>query len=373
MEPRSISIQPSEHHSYPYSFFLGHGNVKQDLQTFLSTLPDHRIAIIADNTVTELWGEQMEMVLKLIGREAAFLTFSAGEQNKNQKTVTKLQHALLKQRFGRDTLIIALGGGVTGDIAGFIASTFLRGVPYIQVPTTLLAMIDSSVGGKVGIDTPHGKNLIGSFYQPGVVIADLVFLSTLPSEHIKNGLFEAIKLFYVSNSKSLGLLHPLDLERPLENPEVLAEIIWRSVRGKAFVVERDEQEQNERRILNFGHTIGHALELVSNYELLHGFAVAYGILVEAEIAEQLGILSRQSYLTVRDLLASFGIQGAAVKKYPAEEVLLATRGDKKARGGRPHYVLLNSIGSVHVVDGQYAHPVDDEVVKRALDVVSTAS
>lgn len=366
MKTRSFLVRV---HNDSYPFVLG-SNLEQELQKVVLGYSGHRIAIIADTTVAKLWGKEIVSTLKKIGRQALLLPFTGGERNKNQKTVTALQHELLKRRFGRDTLIVALGGGVTGDIAGFVASTVLRGIPFIQIPTTLLAGVDSSVGGKVGIDTPYGKNLIGQFHQPRAVISDMRFLSTLPKQHIVNGLFEAIKLFIISDKESLGLVAQLNLNDPLTKPTVLREIIWRSVRGKALVVKRDEHEKNERKTLNFGHTIGHALELISEYRLLHGFGVAYGMLVETKISELLGILSAKDGDYIRDCLASFGIHGGEIRKYRTREIIAATRGDKKIRGGKPHYVLLESIGSVHIKAGQYAHPVTDAIVKEALRAVT---
>ena len=187
--------------SYPIQ--VGH-NIDAELLKAVEGNYAH-LAVITDATVKKLWGKKISTVLEKSGKPVSLFSFPAGETNKNQKTVTNLQHALLKQRLGRDTLIVALGGGVVGDIAGFVAATFLRGVPFIQVPTTLLAMVDSSIGGKVGIDTPYGKNMIGAFHQPRLVIIDLKFLETLPQKQIINGLMEAVKTFFTSDKEALSL------------------------------------------------------------------------------------------------------------------------------------------------------------------------
>jgi len=326
-----------------------------------------RIAIIADTTTRRLFGNRILRLLGKSGRLAELLSIPPGERSKNEKTVSAIQHALLKKRFGRDTVVIALGGGVVGDVAGYVAATYLRGVPYIQVPTTLLAMVDSSVGGKVGVDTKYGKNMIGAFYQPRAVIADLAFVSTLSKEQVVNGLIEAVKKFMTSEKGSLAFVEKLDSAHPLKRPRVLQEIVYRSVRIKARVVMKDEEEKNERRILNFGHTIGHAVEFLSGYRLPHGYAVAYGMLVEARVAELLGILPVSERVAIDRYLARFGIKPSGLKKYPVTKVLRVIRGDKKTRRGIPHYVLLNSIGSVYVKGRQYAHPVPERIIRKAYE------
>lgn len=343
-------------------------NLERELVRAVKKEGERRVAIIADSRTQKLFGRHVVRLLKKAGRDVSMVAFRKGERYKNQKTVSMLQHALLKRRFGRDTLIIALGGGVVGDVAGYCAATYLRGVPYIQVPTTLLAIVDSSVGGKVGIDTPHGKNLIGAFYQPRAVVADLSYIAHLSKDQIVNGLVEALKKFLTSEKRSLASIKKLNLAHPLKTPRILQEIAYRSVSLKARVVMQDEEEKNERRILNFGHTIGHALEFVSKYKLPHGFAVGYGMLVEARIAEHLGLLRESDRSALEAYLADLGIRAAAIKKFSISKVLEAARGDKKVRRGDPHYVLLSSLGSVYTKGGQYAHPVPERVVREAYEL-----
>ncbi|OGG79611.1 3-dehydroquinate synthase [Candidatus Kaiserbacteria bacterium RIFCSPLOWO2_01_FULL_54_13] len=361
VSPKRLSVRVRDT-SYP--IIIG-THLEKELISAVEREGKSRVAIIADTTTRKLFSGRIARLLKRKGRSVDVLSFPTGEQNKNMKTVARLQHSLLEKRFGRDTLIIALGGGVVGDAAGFVAATYLRGVPYIQVPTTFLAIVDSSVGGKVGVDTRYGKNMIGAFYQPRAVVADLSFLSSLSKQQIVNGLVETIKKFMTSEKRSLPLALKLDPKRPLKMPRLLQEIAYRSVRIKARVVMSDEEEKNERRILNFGHTVGHAIELLSRYRLPHGFAVGYGILVETKISELLGVLSAKDCRAVVSYLGRFGIEASAIKKYPVGKVLQAIKGDKKARRGIPHYVLLKSIGSVYTKGGQYAHPVPDAVVRKA--------
>src|SRR3989344_7544516 len=212
-----------------YTIIVG-TNLEKELVAAVQNLGADRIAVISDETVGLKWGEGVAGVLS-----AELLTFPAGEKNKTQETVSALQSELLKKRFGRDTIIVALGGGVVGDVAGYVAATFLRGVPYIQVPTTLLAMVDSSIGGKVGVDTEYGKNTVGAFWQPSAVIADLRFLEGLPPRELTSGLLEAIKSFFTSDSDGLRAVDALDQKEPLTSPEHLQEIVVRSVRFKSGV------------------------------------------------------------------------------------------------------------------------------------------
>ena len=341
-------------------------DLEKELLSVVQKEPCSRIAIITDGTVRRLWGTQLVRTLKRAKKSVELFSFPSGERNKNQKTVTAMQHELMKRGFGRDTLISAFGGGVVGDVAGFVAATYVRGVPYIHVPTTLLAMVDSSIGGKVGVDTPYGKNTVGAFWQPKAVISDLRFLKGLPKTQLISGLLEAIKSFFTSDSGSLSLAKMLDLDDPLRTANVLERIVYASVAHKAGVIARDEREENERKVLNFGHTIGHAIEFLSGFTIPHGCAVGYGMLVETKIAELLGHLSAKDRAAVHDYLAAFGIRGNAISRFSIPAILKTTRSDKKTRGGIPHYVLLSSLGSVYKKNGRYAHPVKDAVVSRAL-------
>ncbi|MDO8561340.1 MAG: 3-dehydroquinate synthase [bacterium] len=367
-QPKRLTVQIGERSKYPV--IIGAGLEKEIISALEREGQNRRVVVIADNRVKKMFGQNLLSTIKKTGRPVELIHFPHGERNKNQETVTALQHALLKKHYGRDTLIIALGGGVVGDVAGFVAATYLRGVPYIQMPTTLLAMVDSSVGGKVGIDTPFGKNTIGAFYQPKAVIADINFLSRQSRKEIINGLMEAIKTFFTSDKDALSLAIELNLDSPLKTPSLLQEIIFRSVQIKAGIAERDEREKNERRVVNFGHTIGHSLELLSGYRMPHGYAVGYGMLVETKIAELLNILSSNESTFVQSYLKTFGITATPLKKFAVSKVLNASKSDKKVRGGLPHYVLLESIGRVHKKDGQFAHPVKDSVVKKAFQLLT---
>ena len=330
---------------------------------------DSRIAVVSDEWVGKKWGAALIETLTANNFQAELFTFPAGEKNKNQKTATMLQERLLEKRYGRDTLIVALGGGVVGDLAGYVAAPYLRGVPYINVPTTVLAMVDSSIGGKVGVDTEHGKNTIGAFWQPRAVIDDLRYIEGLPQREIISGVLEAVKTFFTSDKEALSFVDALDMENPLATRDALQEIIFRSAAFKAGVAARDEREENERRILNFGHTIGHAVELLSGFTMPHGFAVGYGMLVETKIAEDLGILPTADRAAVVTYMNRFGITADGLKEFAVADILEAMKSDKKARAGKAYFVLLESIGAVYKKDGQYAHAVEDAVVARALEAL----
>lgn len=271
-----------------------------------------KIVIITDDNVNKLYGEKL---LRLL-RQAAplLLSFLPGEQGKNAQIKLELEEKMLQAHCDRETMILALGGGVVGDMAGFVAATYMRGVSYIQIPTTLLAMVDSSVGGKTSINLPQGKNLIGAFWQPSSVIVDVNCLLTLSRDHLINGLIEAVKMFLTHDADYFNYVcHQLDdvLDR---NSEVLKNIIQRAIQIKVNVVSADEKESNQRMVLNFGHTIGHALEALSNYTLLHGHAVALGMLVEIKIAKILGILADEDCHAIQSLLLKLNISGSQLKK-----------------------------------------------------------
>lgn len=351
---------------FPYTISIGIG-LRSEMGAIISReAGDRRIVVITDRGVRRALGDEFEERMKGADLSFEFLEFKGGESAKTQDTVTELQHEMLRMRFGRDTLLIALGGGIVGDVAGFVAATYMRGIPYIQIPTTLLSMVDSSIGGKVGIDTPHGKNLIGAFWMPRAVIMDIAFLAKLPAKEIINGLFEAVKTFFTSDAESIELVRRIDPKDPSSDLELLKEIVAASVQIKSGITDRDPREENERKVINFGHTIGHAVELLSKYELPHGFAVAYGMLAEALVSRECGILSREDAKELFSIMRSLGIRPEDFPAFSSDAIIDATKIDKKSRAGVPHYVLISRIGAVYVKDGKYAHAVEEEIVRKAL-------
>lgn len=350
-----------------YPIEMGEGLVNNITRWLPATY--RKLAIITDSNVKKYYGNVLLNDIKKRDVDAMMVSIPSGERSKNHRNKIRCEAALLKAQCGRDTVILALGGGVVGDMAGFVAATYMRGIPYIQIPTTLLAMVDSSVGGKTGIDTPQGKNLIGAFWQPKAVIIDINHLKTLPKKQFINGLIEALKMFLTHDKKHFNFAKK-NIETIMAlHPSHVKKIIKAAVTIKARVVNQDEKETNERMILNFGHTIGHALELASNYQLMHGYAVALGILVEAKISQLLGILDEKDFLTIETFFKVLNITGKALKKYSISSIFKAIKMDKKRNKDGVRYILLKKIGEIHRNKQEVAHRVPDDIVKRAwLDV-----
>ena len=324
----------------------------------------HRYVVIADDRVAALYGGEVVERLNGAGLAAELLTFPAGEANKNRASWARLSDEMFALGCGRDTVVLALGGGVTGDLAGFVAGTFMRGVPLVQLPTSLLAMIDSSVGGKTGVDTPAGKNLIGVFLQPRLVAADTDVLATLPPEELRAGLVEAVKHGAIADAEYFSFIErELDAILALRR-DAVEWLVTRSVQIKADVVARDEKEGGPRKTLNFGHTIGHAVEALSGFELLHGEAIAVGMVYEAAVGERLGITREGTAERLRALLDRMRMPTTIPATMPIDEVVAATRSDKKAREGRVEYSLIEEIGRAHPAAGRWSIAVDDAAVRR---------
>jgi 3-dehydroquinate synthase len=332
-----------------------------------SRCPAHRYAVVTDSNLAPLYGERVLEEAKRASGAADLFVFPAGEANKNRERWADLSDQLLAAGLGRDAAVIALGGGVVGDLAGFVAATYLRGLPYVQIPTTALAMIDSSVGGKTGVDTPAGKNLIGAFHQPELVLADIDTLSTLPAAELRSGLAEAVKHGIIADADYFDWIVSAAPAILALAPEEVVRLVERSVRIKASVVAADEREGGLRKTLNFGHTVGHAVEALSGFTLLHGEAIAIGMVVEARIGEQLGISKPGTTDRVREALHRFGLPTRVPLEMDARRILELTRVDKKARAGRVEYALVEKIGVSSRGTGSFGHPVEDERVTAAIE------
>jgi 3-dehydroquinate synthase len=327
--------------------------------------PSKKIIIVSDSNVANLYGNNFCKELNSAGYKCQILHFTAGEASKSATTKLELEEKMFSFGCDRHTLCIALGGGVVGDLAGFTAATYMRGMNYIQIPTSLLAMIDSSVGGKTAVNSSYGKNIIGAFWQPQAVIMDTELLKTLPREQIINGFFEAVKIFLTLNAEQFNFCCThLDAILNLEQAP-LVQVLREAVALKAHVVEIDEQEQNLRMILNFGHTVAHALEKLSDYKVLHGYAVAIGMLVEAKIAELSGLLDNSDYKLITEFLAKLGITPQLLAGYKITELISAMRGDKKNKNQQIVLVLLSGIGQVKNIDNKVAFAVDESIIEAA--------
>jgi len=328
-------------------------------------LSGRRVVMIADVAVNEFyqtgrWGGP--------AWNGETLTFPSGERFKTRETWAGLSDSLLERGVGRDGALIGLGGGVTGDLVGFVAATYMRGLPYFQVPTTLLAMLDASVGGKTGVDTPHGKNLIGAFHPPHAVIADPRTLITLPERAYRAGLAEAVKHGLIADRAYFEWMEAQAAPLRAREAVALTRLIRRSVEIKAEVVSGDERESGRRAILNAGHTVAHALEHASSYELPHGEAVALGLVVECEIAERLGIAPPGLRSRVAGLLAQLGLPDRLDRRLERTSLLEAMSMDKKNRGDRIHFALPSGLGDMHRAHN-WTTPVPTEAIAAAMAVL----
>ncbi|HEY6044842.1 MAG TPA: 3-dehydroquinate synthase [Nitrosospira sp.] len=326
-----------------YPIYIGEGILSQP-ELFLERLPQKRVAIVSNTTVAPLYMETLRSALDSHGVVSVPIVLPDGEEYKNWQTLNLIYDALLAHRCERGTAIIALGGGVVGDLAGFAAATYLRGVPFFQVPTTLLAQVDSSVGGKTGINHPLGKNMIGAFYQPRAVIADTATLDTLPDGELRAGIAEIIKYGLIRDPAFLEWLEENIAGLLARDAGILVKAIRRSCINKAEVVEADERESGVRALLNLGHTFGHAIENAMGYGVwLHGEAVAAGTILAAELSQRMSLINSQDVARIRGLYIRAGLPSVA-PNLGAGEYLRLMGLDKKVEGGKMRFVLLESIG-----------------------------
>lgn len=308
-----------------------------------------KAVIITDATVKDLYGDALSQGLTNAGFKVTTLEVPAGEEQKSLETAGRLYHELTSAHAERTTPILALGGGVIGDLAGFVAATYMRGVPLIQIPTTLLAQVDSSIGGKVAVDHGQLKNTIGVFYQPRLVISDIDTLKTLPATELANGLAEVIKSAAIRNKVFFSYLEST-LERIKSlDVAVLEETVFQTARIKAEIVEKDEKDLGLRSILNYGHTIGHAVESASGFQLQHGKAVAIGMTAAARISSRMGILDENEVVRLTNIIekADLPIEMPNLK---IDDILQAMKHDKKVLQDKVRFVLLKSIGNAFVTD-----------------------
>jgi len=317
-----------------------------------------KYGVVADDKVARLYGSTLLKSLEQAGIEATLFTFPEGEKSKTLQTVGTLASRLAQAGFDRHDALIALGGGVTGDITGFLASAYMRGIPFVQVPTTLLAQVDSSVGGKTGVDIPEGKNLVGAFHQPKAVYIDIELLKTLPDEELLGGLAEVIKygiirdndffIFLEKNRQSI-----LDL-----NSELLEKLIFRCCEIKAEVVAEDEREGGIRKILNYGHTIGHAVEGASDYSLIHGLAVSIGMVAAARLAVANGLLPEGESDKIYQTLSAYKMPVEVPGNLDRERIKKYLLTDKKVVAGNLFFVLPTKIGNTIITDKVSEEQID---------------
>lgn len=335
--------------SNSYEIYIGSGILEQAGQQLREKGFGGSLVIISNPSVQGLYGDALKQNLTREGFKVIILPVPDGEEQKSLEAAGRLYQELTDCYTERTTPILALGGGVIGDLAGFVAATYLRGVPLIQMPTTLLAQVDSSIGGKVAIDHGQLKNKIGTFYQPKLVISDIAILKTLDPKILSDGLAEVIKYAVIRDRELLGYIeNNLDKIKSLDEG-VLEEIVFRSAEIKAEIVEKDEKDLGIRAILNYGHTVGHAIESVSDFKVEHGMAVALGMLAAAKISNKMGILDKSELLRLNSLIQRAGLP-TTMPDLKVEGIIEAIKHDKKVLRGKVRFVLLKSLGSAFITD-----------------------
>ncbi len=362
----TVRVATAEQRTTSYDIIIGRGVLADLPDLAQAACPAARYAVITDSHVATLYGEKLVARCRDATLQVELLEFPAGEWNKTRETWARLSDRMLAAQLGRDSAVVALGGGVVGDVAGFVAATYLRGVPYIQAPTTLLAMIDSSIGGKTGVDVPAGKNLLGAFHQPRLVVADLDLLGTLPAPQLAAGIAEAVKHGAIADADYFAFLEREHDAVTTKQPDALERLVRRSVEIKAGVVAADERETGRRAILNFGHTVAHAVEATAKFAVLHGEAVAIGMAYEARLAERLGIAAAGTADRIRRLLERYGLPLELPESATPDELLATMQLDKKARAGTVRFALPEAVGRMHADGSGWTVAAPERVVREVL-------
>lgn len=319
-----------------------------------------RLCVVSDTTVAELYLEEVMAEAKKCGSEVISFVFPAGEPSKTLATVQQLYETLIQAGFDRRDYLLALGGGVVGDLTGYAAATYLRGIRFVQLPTTLLAQIDSSVGGKTGVDFDQYKNMVGAFHQPALVYINVPVLKTLPDDQLASGVGELLKygLSFDADFYEWCIEHMEEIEE--RDPETMTYLIGKCCGLKKYIVEKDPTEKGDRALLNFGHTIGHAIEKLKNFTLSHGACVALGTVAAAYISWQRGYLDEDEFYEIRDMNVGFGLpisfDGPSV-----DEIIAATKSDKKMDAGQIRFILLKKLGKAQIVTD-----VTDQEMREAI-------
>lgn len=344
--------------NYDIVFEQSFDGLKEELERL--DLTGKKTCIVTDDIVEPLYAKAVQEILESAGNEVTVFVFKNGEVSKNLDTVQNLYEQLIQDKLDRKSFLVALGGGVVGDMSGFAAATYLRGIDFIQVPTTLLSMVDSSVGGKTGVDFRQYKNMVGAFKMPKLVYMNLKTLTTLDERQFYSGFAEAMKSALIKDA----LFYEWQIENMYEicdrDPDTLAQLVARSCGIKKFIVEKDPFEKGDRALLNLGHTLGHAIEKYKNFSMLHGECVALGCVAAAYISWKREMLSMEEYYEIRDMFVPFNLP-ISIEDMDIEEVLSYTKSDKKMENNQIKFVLLKKIGKA-VVD----KTVTDDEIRAAL-------
>ncbi len=322
---------------------------------------EHRICIVTDSTVEKIYLEEVKNLLAPVCKQVTTYTFPAGEEHKTLDEIRKMYEHFIVNGLDRKDMLVALGGGVTGDMTGFAAATYLRGIRFVQVPTTLLSQVDSSIGGKTGVDFDSYKNMVGAFHQPSLVYINTAVLQTLTDEQFACGMGEILKHGLIRDAAYYEWTIEQMSEIMERDPQVMEKLIEGSCKIKREVVEKDPTEKRERALLNFGHTIGHAIEKMKNFELLHGQCVALGSVAAAHISWKRGYLTDEEFYEIRDMNVGFDLP-ISFDGLSSADILEATRKDKKMSAGKIRFILLRHIGEAFIADD-----VTDEEMLKAID------
>ncbi|MDE7277945.1 MAG: 3-dehydroquinate synthase [Lachnospiraceae bacterium] len=353
-----LTINYEKKPCYDIVFASDFSGLLEELQDF--NIEERKTAIIADSNTVSLYGEEVKSILEGHCKKVILYSFPAGEAHKTLDTVKDIYKTLIEEKYDRKDLLIALGGGVVGDITGYTAATYLRGIDFIQLPTTLLAQSDSSIGGKTGVDFDGYKNMVGAFYMPKLVYMNVGTLKTLDERQFFSGFAEVMKHGLIKDAIFYEWLLDNMYEIQDRDLKVLEEMIMRSCMVKKLVVEKDPKEQGDRALLNFGHTIGHAIEKAKNFQMLHGECVALGAVAAAFISWKHNWLSMEEYYEIRDMFVPFNLP-ISVDDINPEEILALTKSDKKMAAGQIRFILLKKVGKA-LIDTT----VSDEDILNAL-------
>ncbi len=339
------------------------------LSLYKSPLKEKSICVITDSNVDRLFGEEIKSLLAPVCKMLFWFVFPAGEEHKTLDTVTDIYRYLIEKKMTRKDLLVALGGGVVGDITGFAAASYLRGSDFVQVPTTLLSQVDSSIGGKTGVDFEQYKNMVGAFHMPRLVYTNISVLKELSGRQFASGFAEVMKHGLIKDGKYYEWLLENIYEINDREKDVLTEMVYRSCLVKKKVVEKDPAEQGERALLNFGHTIGHGIEKASNFGLLHGECVALGCVAAANISYMHGLIGKDEYLEIRDMFVPFHLPIALRDiDFTAGQVVENTKSDKKNASGKLRFILLDRLGKAvideTVTEGELLKAVEDLIYEK---------
>jgi 3-dehydroquinate synthase len=354
----SIDIRAATH---SYRALIGSGLLTKPGELVKETLPATRCAIISDTNVGPLFGGALAKNLRSAGYEPKLITIPAGEESKTLERAGEICEEMFGAGLDRQSFVVGLGGGVVGDLSGFVAAIFARGIPHVQIPTTLLAMVDSSIGGKTRVNTRAGKNLLGAFYPPALVIDDVDVLKTLPPREVGQGFAEIIKHAIIADTEMFRELTELGADRLKRSAS--AELVQRNVQIKTRIVEQDEREKTgERALLNFGHTVGHAIERAADYRgISHGEAVSLGIVAACDISMKKAGLAKNDREAIVDLLRKYQLPTKLPAKFPREKIFNALKVDKKFEGGEIRFIVIPKIGAA-----QLSREVTIEDIREAI-------